>query len=160
MIQVWKADEFYFFRVKPMPGVSIIDVIGQMRIEEDCSMYFANDNHVMVSLNKERILTFDREGYVIEKKDFALYQQPHKILLESQIFEGRKFIAIENKDGHITMIAESSDENGLPEVIQEPFDLLDLERELQQLNSRSLETILGLKNLESFPDVSSTIKIH
>ena len=56
-----------------MPGVSIIDVIGQMRIEEDCSMYFANDDHVMVSLNQERILTFDREGYVIEKNDFALY---------------------------------------------------------------------------------------
>lgn len=83
VIQVWKADEYYFFRVKPMPGVSIIDVIGQMRIEENCNMYFANDDHVMVSLNQDRILTFDREGYVIEKKDFAMYRQHHKILLES-----------------------------------------------------------------------------
>ena len=36
----------------------------------------------MVSLNNERILTFDIEGYTI-KKDFKLYAEPHKILLES-----------------------------------------------------------------------------
>ena len=27
-LQVWKADEYYFFRMKPLPGVSIIDLIG------------------------------------------------------------------------------------------------------------------------------------
>ena len=38
----------------------------------------------MVSLNKERILTFDAEGYVIEK-NFPMYEQKHEIIRESNI---------------------------------------------------------------------------
>ena len=56
-----------------------------MRIDEvkdNVRMYFASEDLVMVSLNNERILTFDNDGYVIEK-DFKLYTEPHKILLES-----------------------------------------------------------------------------
>ena len=67
VLQVWKADELYYFRVKPLPGTSIIDLIGQMRTDSDCLMYFANNNHVMLSIAGEMILTFDKDGYIIQK---------------------------------------------------------------------------------------------
>ena len=35
-LQVWKAGEFFFFRIKPLPGTAIIDVLGQMRTDLNC----------------------------------------------------------------------------------------------------------------------------
>lgn len=84
-LQIWKADEIYFFRAKPLPGTSIIDVLGHFRVNDESneiSMYFASNEHVNVSVNKEKILTFDAEGYIIEK-NFPLYKEPHTIHRES-----------------------------------------------------------------------------
>jgi len=46
ILQVWKADEYFYFRAKPLPGSSIITTIGQMRTgvqSGESDMYFANE---------------------------------------------------------------------------------------------------------------------
>jgi hypothetical protein len=64
-----------------------------MRTDADCRMHFASENHVMVNIANERILTFDKEGYVIAKK-FDIYEKPLKILRESPMIEGVKFLVV------------------------------------------------------------------
>ena len=70
-------------------------------------MYFANDDHIMVSLGSQKILTFDAEGYIIDK-EFSLYQQPHVIYRETRYQNSirSKFFCIENKIGQITVVRE------------------------------------------------------
>ena len=103
MLQVWKADEIVYFRIKPCPGSSIIDVLGQSRTDYECKMYFANDDHVLVNIANEKALTFDREGYII-KSDFPIYAKKHKIKAESIFFNKNKFFVIRdmsNKKNYI-----------------------------------------------------------
>ena len=52
----------------------------------------------MVSLNRERMLTFDCEGSVIEK-DLPIYKDYHEILRETHFTNGTKYFMIENKEG-------------------------------------------------------------
>ena len=49
-----------------------------------------------MNIANERTLTFDKEGYIV-KKDFPLYEQPHKIKTESPIFADNKFFVIKDK---------------------------------------------------------------
>ena len=56
-----------------MPGTAIIDVLGQMRTHNDCQLYLANEDQIMFNIEGERPLTFDKEGYVIEK-NLSLYK--------------------------------------------------------------------------------------
>jgi hypothetical protein len=75
---VWRAHEFYFFRVKPLPGTNIIDILGQQRTNRESRMHFASEDQIMVNVKNERILTFDQKGYIINK-EFSMYDAPIKI---------------------------------------------------------------------------------
>jgi hypothetical protein len=92
-MQVWNAQEYYFFRVKPLPGSAIIDLLGQRRTGQDCRMHFVNEEHVMINIQNQRSLTFDKEGSVISKK-FEMYKSPLNILRESSIISGVKFFVV------------------------------------------------------------------
>ena len=76
-----------------MSGTAIIDVLGQCRTHTDCQLYLSSEDHVMFNIAGERLLTFDREGYVIEK-NLSLYKEPIEILKESPVFNDNKFMVI------------------------------------------------------------------
>ena len=116
-LQVLKSNEYYFFRVKPLPGTSIVDCLGQMRTcfnQDDVQMFFASNEHVMYSLSGQRMLTFDREAYLVEKDDSELYDEPLEFLCESGIekISGQKYFLFNNKHGHITIVEEGPKSHG------------------------------------------------
>ena len=125
-LQVWKADEYYFFRPKPMPGTAIIDVLGQMRTHADCQLYLsAEEQRIMFNIEDQRLLTFDNEGYVVEK-NLSLYKEPIKILKESPVFNENKFLVIQrltkdenDREGQISLVHERK--NKEPCIIGDPF---------------------------------------
>lgn len=106
VLQVWKADEYYFFRVKPLPGCSIIDLLGQSRTDLDCELHFVAEYQVMINIAGERMLTFDTEGYV-QKKQFAEINGKVKILSESQFFEKNKFYVVQDESKNISVLKNS-----------------------------------------------------
>ena len=125
-------------------------------------MYFANHDHVMYSLNKERMLTFDRDAYLVEKDDFPLYEEKFEVLNESSIEQktGMKYFLMTDKNGHIAIIEEGSSKR-IPELLQPPFDLLELEDELRKLDSCKLAAMLpNVKDPDETKFVAESIKIH
>ena len=58
-----------------------------------------------------------------------LYNEYHKVLVETAVFDDKKFLAIENKDNKIVLICEDGESNK-PYVVQEAFDINELLSEL------------------------------
>jgi len=93
------------------------------------------------------MLTFDGEGYVDDKPDFAVYHQPHEILQETAINNGVKFFLMKNREELLLTVAENS-QTRIPEIVVPPFDIGELEKELRQLDCADLARILNLKDRE------------
>lgn len=103
VIQVWKAEEYYFFRIKPLSGTTIIELIGQARTDLDVKMYFSGEQQISLNIAEERMLTFDIEGYIIEKQ-FSENQGTLNILMETPFFENNKFFVVKDQNSEISIL--------------------------------------------------------
>lgn len=164
ILQVWKADEYYFFRVKPLPGTCIIDLLGQMRTGHDCEMFFTDNQHVMVNITDNRILVFDAEAYLVHK-NCPLYSAAPQIVLESPMFRRYKYFVLQDRDdGRISLVQEQEDHPDV-QVLEEPFSLESLESDLRLLSNAQLVALLALDKLgpaavDAAKDLGDSMRLH
>ena len=69
-----------------------------MRTEDDIEMYFTNNHHVMFTIADGRMLTFDQEGYIVEKHCSLYESDAPKVHLESPIFDSLKYFVLQDRN--------------------------------------------------------------
>ena len=104
-----KEDGYFYFTVKPNPGSTVIDILGNHRIDAKCKYFFVKDKQLMAHSenwsNLPRLgdttvsyrhdpITFDQTGLVNQKKDYSDYATLQKIITETAFKDRKKHLVI------------------------------------------------------------------
>ena len=117
-----------------------------MRTDNACEMYFVDDQHVMINITDEKILNFDKEGYIVEKNCPPNQTSP-KIILESPIFNKIKYFVMQDIDDNKISLVKAIEDDPNMKIVEKPFLLDGLDSDLKKLNNNDLISLLNLDKL-------------
>ena len=94
-----KNQREFCFVLKPAPGTRRISIVGYQQLHEIEQMLFVTNQHVLLKFRGGKAVTLLSNGSVIHQEPRVqdLLEKCEKIIGESQIFRGKKYLILEDE---------------------------------------------------------------
>lgn len=143
----------FCFVVKPAPGSRRVNIVGYQQLHEIEQMLFVSNTHVLLRLRGGKTVTIMANGSIVPQlpRVQKLLEENSRVVGESQIYNGRKTVLLEQKYGdsakQIRYVALLFQQNGIGQLVG-IFDKpkVQMKEKIKKLAVRQIQTthrILG-----------------